>query len=89
MIAKTGSIGMPLSVMEARGCGIPVITTDFGSLKHYLGDDFKSIWYRKPGNFSKAVKEIKALLPHDFTKTKVEDINKEFYSIIQSVIQNS
>lgn len=88
VIAKTGSIGMPLSIMEARGCGIPVITTDFGSLQHYLGNDNKSIWYSKPEDFLIAVQEIQALLPHNFNETKVEAINKEFYSIIHSAIEN-
>jgi len=88
VIAKTGSIGMPLSIMEARGCGIPVITTDFGSLQHYLGDDNKSIWYSKPEDYMTSVQEIQALLPHSFNETKVEAVNQEFYYIIYKAINN-
>lgn len=87
--SETGSIGMPLSIMEARGCGIPVITTDFGSLQHYFGDDNKSIWYCKPKDFLNIVKEVQTTLPHSFIQTKVGSINQNFYSIIHSVIKGS
>lgn len=89
VVAKNGSIGMPLSIMEARACGVPVITTDFGSLKHYLGNDNNGIWYKKPSEFLETVKEIQKLLPKDFNKTEVEAVNNQFYSIIHSAIENS
>jgi glycosyltransferase involved in cell wall biosynthesis len=87
--AKNGSIGMPLSIMEARGCGIPVLTTDFGSLKHYLDDDYGSIWYKYPDEFLATVKEIQKLLPKNFLVSRVEEINQKFYSIINSSIENT
>jgi len=89
VVTNTGSIGMPLSIMEARGCGIPVITTDYGSLKQYLGDDNNSIWYRDPKEFSVMIGKIKSLPPRNFSQTKIEYINKEFYTIIHSAIDNS
>jgi glycosyltransferase involved in cell wall biosynthesis len=89
VVAKTGSIGMPLSIMEARGCGKPVLTTDFGSLQHYLADDNKSIWYKKPEDFLSTVKEIEKSLPRDFSKSNVAQINKKFYSIIHSAIEDT
>jgi glycosyltransferase involved in cell wall biosynthesis len=88
VIAKTGSIGMPLSIMEARACGIPVVTTDFGSLKHYLNDDNNSIWYSQPEDFLSVVSKIRRDQPKDFVKTKVPRINQEFYSIIHSAIED-
>ena len=75
--------------MEARACGVPVITTEFGSLKHYLGSDYSSIWYSEPKYFLKYVKEIQNILPNEFKKTKVAEINKAFFSIIHSAIKSS
>lgn len=89
VIAKTGSIGMPLSIMEARACSIPVITTDFGSLKHYLGDDNQSIVYTEPSGFLKAVQTIERRLPFDFSKSNIEALNQQFYSIIHKAIEGS
>lgn len=88
VIAKTGSIGMPLSIMEARASGIPVLTTDFGSLKHYLGDDNSSIWYSQPEDFLNVIDEIKKRIPIEFLKTNISNINNEFYSIIHTAIEN-
>lgn len=88
VIAKNCSIGMPLSIMEARACATPVITTDFGSLNYYLEDDYNGIFYSEPPGFLEEVQKIEKLLHSDFSKTKVESINKEFYSIIHSTIAN-
>lgn len=88
VIAKTGSIGMPLSIMEARACGIPVVTTDFGSLKHYLGDDNSNIWYGQPEDFLNVVDVIKKRIPNKFLKTNISNINNEFYSIMHAAIEN-
>lgn len=89
VVAKTGSIGMPLSIMEARACGIPVITTDFGSLKYYLNDDFGGIIYAEPHEFLSAVKRIASLSHSDFNKTRISEINQQFYQIIHSTIEGS
>mgnify|MGYP000898615344 CR=1 FL=1 len=88
VVAGTGSIGMPLSIMEARACGIPVVTTDFGSLKHYLKDDFGGIMYEKPENFLEAVNEYASTQNKEYSKTNVAKINQEFYDIIHAAIED-
>ena len=80
--AENSSIGMPLSVLEARACGIPVVTTDYGSLKNFLGDDYQNILYTNPKDFLYSVKKITVRYPTNPTKTKIPDLNKQFYKII-------
>ena len=59
VVAKNSSIGLPLSILEARACEIPVITTDYGSVKHFLGTDNGGIIFSDPDLFYKKVKEIR------------------------------
>ena len=86
---NTGSIGMPLSVLEARGCGIPVLTTDYGCLKTFLNDDFNGIFYSKSSDFLVSVNNIKSKLNANFSKTKVNLINQKFIDIIHAEIINN
>ncbi len=88
VVAKCSSIGMPLSILEARACGIPVIATEFGSTKHYLKDDYGNIYYSNPDNFLQKVKEI-IVKKTDRLKTSVNDINDQYNQIIFSEIENN
>jgi len=89
VVAKTGSIGMPLSIMEARACGIPVISTDFGSLKHFLENDYGNIYYAKPDEFLHVVKHIEKEKQTDRLKTNVHLLNKTYVDIIHNAINKS
>ena len=84
---QNSSIGMPLSILEARACGIPVLTTDFGGVKQFLDDDFGGIYYSKPEDFVQAVKKIQEKDTSEFIKTAVSKLNKRFYQIIQRAIE--
>jgi len=86
VIAKTGSIGMPLSIMEARACGIPVITTDFGSLKTFLDSDFGNIYYSLPEKFLGFIEQLKNDLSIDRLKTKVHQLNEKYLEIIHNTL---
>lgn len=86
VLAKNSSIGLPLSVLEARACGIPVLTTDYGSIKHFLGSDQNSIFYSFSDNFTEAVNGIKKNADADFTNTRITELNEQFYNIIYNVI---
>jgi len=88
VIEENSSIGMPLSVLEARGCGIPVIMTDYGSIKFFLEDDYAGIYYSKTDNFIDCAKKIKDNLNKKYTKTNVSQLNKLFYDIIHKKIDN-
>ena len=89
VVAKNSSIGMPLSVLEARACAVPVVTTDYGSLKQFLGDDFGGITYSEPEKFLEAVNKTKSEEKRNYSKTKVENLNKNFYNIIHSFIEDT
>jgi len=53
------SIGLPLSILEARACGIPVLTTEYGSVKLFLNDDNGGVFYSSPEFFGEALQTIK------------------------------
>ena len=83
-----GSINMPLSILEARACGTPVLTTDFGSMKHYMKDDNDSIFYSDPDDFTKAIDLIKVKYKTtNFISTNISMINEQFYKTILETIQ--
>jgi len=88
VVTKNASISLPLSVLEARACGIPVLSTDFGSLKKHIGDDNHSIFYSEPRNFVNSVATIKSLNNRDFTKSNIENFNREFFDIIEDEIES-
>ncbi len=88
VIAKCSSIGLPLSILEARACGIPIITTKFGSTKKYLEDDYGNVFYSEPSNFVSAIKKINESNA-DRLKTTVGNINEKYNQIIFSEIENN
>ncbi|MCD4832944.1 MAG: glycosyltransferase [Bacteroidales bacterium] len=85
VIAKSGSIGMPLSILEARACGIPVLTTEYGSIKEKLNSDSDNIFYSKPESFSKTLLEIKKKNTPTITNS-IEKLNLEFFNVLYSSI---
>jgi len=86
VIFNGGSIGMPLSIMEARACGIPVLTTDYGSVKLFLDNDYGNIYYSEPVGFLKIIETIKNnRTSHD--RTKVHDLNNMFIDALKSLFQ--
>jgi len=86
VVKKNSSIGMPLSVLEARACGIPVLTSNYGSLQHYLDTDYGGIFYSDPENFLEEFNEIKNKLDNDFNKSKVSELNDLFFTSIHKQI---
>ncbi len=84
---ENSSIGMPLSILEARACGIPVITTNYGSVEYFLKDDFKGIVYTSSEMFSSKVKEIKNQTNLDVKKTNVNKLNVKFNEVLQNFIE--
>jgi glycosyltransferase involved in cell wall biosynthesis len=87
VVAPNSSIGLPLSVMEARACGIPVLTTDFGSIRNKLNDDYGNIFYSNPDDFVKTLKLILKKFNHlEKDKTDINKLNTEFLACIASNI---
>ncbi|MBE7443736.1 MAG: glycosyltransferase family 4 protein [Planctomycetia bacterium] len=44
-INESNSIGLPLSVLEAMACNIPIITTKFGALPELFGEDDSFLFF--------------------------------------------
>ena len=86
IVKKNSSIGMPLSVLEARACGVAVLTSNYGSLNYYLGNDYGGIFYSDPEKFLKKLEIIKFELNKDLDKTKVSELNDKFFSSIHKQI---
>lgn len=86
VIKPNSSIGLPLSILEARGCGIPVMTTDYGSTRYFLGDDSGSIFYCAPEEFIVDVNRIKSD-KKDYLSTAVKELNEKFNDIIHEEIK--
>ena len=84
VIDENASIGMPLSILEARACGIPVVSTDYGSVNFFFGNDFGAIKYAKPDslldncNYFKSKNQL-------FTESKVHCINNTFDDLIKKI----
>lgn len=86
---QEGSINFPLSILEARACGIPVLTTDFGSVKHYLKNDDNGLFYSTPDNFQEKIDMIKENYPDkELLNTKISEINSRFFKTIFNTVQN-
>lgn len=77
VVAKNSSIGMPLSILEARACGVKVLTTDFGSIRSFLNDDNNNIYYSIPSNFVSEVETIRKSNSNPL-QTNVNKLNDEF-----------
>ena len=86
VVKKNSSIGMPLSVLEARACGVPVLTSNYGSLQYYLDTDYGGVFYSEPDNFLENFNTIKAKLNKNLSKTKVSELNELFFSSIHKQI---
>ena len=86
VIFEGGCIGIPLSILEARACGIPVLSTEFGSIKHFLSDDYGGIFYSVPENFSSVINQIK-VEKKSYIETSVRKLNKQCLDIIFSAIE--
>ena len=87
VVKNNSSIGMPLSILEARACAIPVITTDYGSIKMYMAEDYGGIKYTNQDDFLKSLNHFKNS-DQSFSKTNVPSLNDMFYNIIHKKIQD-
>tara|TARA_B100001059_G_scaffold20638_1_gene16766 strand:+ start:25517 stop:26548 length:1032 start_codon:yes stop_codon:yes gene_type:complete len=84
VIDENASIGMPLSILEARACGIPVVSTDYGSVNFFFGNDFGAIKYAKPDSLLKNCNYFKSK-NQLFTESKVHCINNTFDDLIKKI----
>ena len=86
VVFEGGCIGIPLSILEARACGIPVLTTDFGGIKKVFGIKENGIFYSECGNFANRAEEIKNNMKRDLTLNNIEQINEEFFRRLNDAV---
>lgn len=66
-----GSIEVPLSVVEARGCGTPVIATPFGALPELFADG-GMVTYAETKEFAGRIRDLLADPPADSYREELE-----------------
>jgi glycosyltransferase involved in cell wall biosynthesis len=89
VMEPNSSIGMPLSILEARACGIPVITTEFGSVKDFIGFDYGGVFYSNPEEFLITLNRVKELKNKIFLKSKIQKLNNRFLYVVFNIINKS
>ena len=87
VVEKCGSIGLPLSVLEARACGVPVLTTDFGSIREFLNNDHDAVFYSAPDMFLPVMRKIR-YSNADYRISSVSKLNNQYNEIILSAIDS-
>jgi glycosyltransferase involved in cell wall biosynthesis len=61
-IDETGGIGVPLSVLEAMACNLPVITTPFGGIPRLFHEGQGLVFLRDPNRLSDSVANMREFL---------------------------
>lgn len=87
VVKKCGSIGLPLSVLEARACGVPVLTTDFGSIREFLNNDHGGVFYSAPDLFLPIIRKIR-YSNADYKISSISKLNEKYHKIILSTIDS-
>ena len=91
VINKKACIEMPLSVLEAMACNLPVITTKFGALQRIFDDGDGLFFVEKEEDFYKGLKEVKNGAMEIKTREKIlpyswENIVKKLDEIYEELL---
>ncbi len=87
VIFEGGCIGIPLSILEARACGISVLSTEFGGLKEMSECMDEGIYYSDYCDFPQKVKSIRENINADFKISNIKEVNNKFYKVLHDVIR--
>ena len=90
---EIGAVDMPLSVIEAMSCNLPVITSRFGALQrlfqpgdglHYAKDETDIIAKVKNYSFKNVCETRQKVLPYDWNRIAVR-IELEYQDLIRKI----
>jgi glycosyltransferase involved in cell wall biosynthesis len=87
VVQDIGCIALPLSILEARACGLPVLTTAFGGLRELFGDRDPDIVFADPAGFPEALRIMSKKRAQFSGPEQVERINRMFLRAIQSLLE--
>jgi glycosyltransferase involved in cell wall biosynthesis len=73
--SPTGAIEIPLSVIEACACNLPVVTTRFGALVESIHEGNGLLYYDRPAEIAGAIAEVRRT--HAETSAKVKEFTWE------------
>lgn len=85
VVDECSSIGLPLSILEARACGVPVLTTEYGSVKYFLGNDMGGVFYSSTTDFVNQVERIRQIR-NDVSPTSVHAMNDKLRLTLKQVV---
>ncbi len=60
-IDSSAAVGVPLSVLEALACGVPVVTTPFDGLPDAIGRDCPGVVWAQPAEMNAGVRRVSTM----------------------------
>jgi glycosyltransferase involved in cell wall biosynthesis len=84
VLKRDAAIEMPLSVLEAMACNLPIITTRFSGLVDHFKEDVGFKYFERIEELSKSIKDIETVEIHNDQKVEGFTWDKFAYEILSA-----